>query len=297
LDLVALGSSDDITDGIARLTVEDHGWQEVVRRLVDQAALIIALPLFREGTVWEMQLLKANSQFHKTVFLIPEMYRQQPGGVWVPKESDRAWDAGIYYHNPSEHHFDIVSEWKLSKQMLNLEGYILPPYLQDGAFFTLDQDTGRVDQISPLPLSMLNNKRGYILSVLVAFGLIPSTPKSNTDLLAALEDSTFPNNTNQEYILTLAFRFYLSIGDAETASAIFQRLNQIVHGRTLIVHQMIEVLPAMFADPEQHDAVLSEFEELKLWLNTLRKVNGIDNVRVDAAYQTLLSVHSKRKDS
>jgi hypothetical protein len=73
LELLALGRPEDIEEGVARLTVDNNGWQDIVQSLADRATFIIMVPMLRQGTLWEirMALVDKAIQIFNNKFVTP----------------------------------------------------------------------------------------------------------------------------------------------------------------------------------------------------------------------------------
>lgn len=290
IQLVALGRPEDISEGIARVTTSDDQWQAIVRKLMDQALFIIALPSAHEGTLWEFRELKARQLIGKTAFLMPEFPREQPGGIVVNQERAEGWDAGITYYNPADHTIDYRNEWKMARDILRREGYDLPPYAQPGALFTLFPDTLRLKQVAPLPLSVLSQQEGYIQNILAELQLIPGVKGLNRSFLDLLEEATFNTRNNKEYVYFLAFDVYVTTGDAETASIAIERINQITRQRSTAIDEAFKTLVGAIADPAQQAEILAYRREWEAYLQTLGKVRGIPTERVEQLERALQGV-------
>ena len=288
LDLIGLSRDQDIEEGVARVSVNNMGWQETIQHLMDKAAFIIVVPLSRKGTLWELRELKSRGHLRKTVFLMPELQSEQPNGVVVPVEQDRAWDAGIRVYDSEEHYINFEAEWKLARQTLSREGLLLPPYARCGAMFTISPETWQIKQITPMLLSLLEKREEYIQTVLTEFDLLPGRSRSGRDLLEAFEAATFQSLKNREYVLTLALELFVMLGDIPTASVIYHRIDTIARTRPLLIEYMVTGTEGMIAELEKNNSInWDKIQEGKIYLTNLRNVQGIDTVLVDGAIRAV----------
>jgi hypothetical protein len=159
--------------------------------------------------------------------------------------------------------------------------------------FTLDPATGQVNQIAPLLLSLLTERKEYILTVLTEFDLLPWKSKSNADLLTTFEQSTFQNAHNREYILTLAFELFVALGHTETVATIIQRVKGIAGDRPLLIDHMTGSLLELLTQPTERRLILEQYEDLLSYLNALQNVHGIDSALVDQAVDALKDAHDR----
>jgi hypothetical protein len=293
LNLIALGKKDDIPDGVARVTLKEHDWREVLQQLMDRAALVIVVPLAWEGTLWEIRELKKRGHFEKTVFLMPEPYRQELNGVITFTQKAQPWDGGIRSYDPAKHFLDIVAEWEKARAVLKQDGLALPPY-SGGALFTIAPETGRVNQIAPLTLSVMLQGQAYIRNVLTAFGRMPWRPVFNTDLLAAFENAAVPCIRNREFVLKQAFDVFAGLGDTETISAIAQRMNRVVRGKPKLLNAAIANLPKLLASVNQSELDLPKLELMQNWLDATQDIDGINPDYRNGAYKAVNAALKKR---
>lgn len=294
LDIIAVGRPEDILEGLPRVTItEEQDWRDIVLRLAESAAFLIVVPLIREGTHWELREVVFKRHLAKTLFLMPESQSEQPSGVVVNVEQDRAWEGGLYYYDSSEHYLDIYEEWNRAREVLQADGIFLPPWVRSGAMFTLDPNTGQVNEIAPLLLSLLTHQSEYLLTVLTEFGLLPWRQQLDTDLLIALEESTFQTARNREYVLTLAFELFSSLGDTSTAAWIVRRLRQIAGDHPLLIDQQLGKLVEALDPGKENQHILGQSEGLLSYLNALRNVNGIDLALVDQAIRALQDARNR----
>ena len=159
--------------------------------------------------------------------------------------------------------------------------------------FTLDPNTGQVSEIAPLLLSLLTHQSEYLLTVLTEFGLLPWRQQLDTDLLIALEESTFQTARNREYVLTLAFELFSSLGDTSTAAWIVRRLRQIAGDHPLLIDQQLGKLVEALDPGKENQHILGQSEGLLSYLNALRNVNGIDLALVDQAIRALQDARNR----
>lgn len=112
LPVLCLGRAGE-TDSIARLTVSDEEWREVVEALSEQARLVFLVVGSGDGTLWEInRTLHSPQLLEKTIFVIP------PDDVDVRKPS--GWAA---------------SEYGSARSAFEELGFSIPEYRKLGGFF------------------------------------------------------------------------------------------------------------------------------------------------------------------
>lgn len=119
--LVAIG---DVRGGVgaAKLTTSDADWQAHMRSLSEKARLILAVPLDRPSTMWEMEAIKGDRSLReKTVFVMPP--------------SSRFFDFVFFFFRRS-----MAARWRRSARRLREKGMILPRYRHRGGFFLIGPD-------------------------------------------------------------------------------------------------------------------------------------------------------------
>lgn len=111
-DLVAIGSKESLL-GPAQITAKNSSWQSTVRELATRAKVIVIVPATTEGVRWEIEMLRSEGFFEKTIFVAPP--------------SDDA-DAG-----------NAVSlMWRKLVSDNSFKDLEIPSYLSDGFIFCLD---------------------------------------------------------------------------------------------------------------------------------------------------------------
>ena len=69
--LVALGNPDPERFGPGRAVTTDENWRAVLRGLAMEAQMLLVLPVYTQGTSWEIEWAVANKFLHKTCFVMP----------------------------------------------------------------------------------------------------------------------------------------------------------------------------------------------------------------------------------
>ncbi|MEO1404959.1 MAG: hypothetical protein AAFV54_00530 [Pseudomonadota bacterium] len=113
-------------EGAGRISVSDDDWQDVIRILMEKAALIIMLPSPNGGTRWEVTTLLGSDLMDKTVIIDP------------PNHASRRKD------------YDPVGEWAEARSIFAEEGYTLPADEPDGqlVWFGSDREPQDLHQLS-----------------------------------------------------------------------------------------------------------------------------------------------------
>ncbi len=115
--------------GAAKLTTSDDDWRGHMQRLARDARLIIAVPLDRPSTLWEMEEIGNNDSLReKAVFVMPP--------------SSRFYDFLFFFFRRS-----IAARWRRSARRLKEKGLVLPRYWHRGGFFLVGPD-GRPSKIA-----------------------------------------------------------------------------------------------------------------------------------------------------
>ncbi len=108
--------------GAAKLTSSDADWRGHMQRLAQRARLILAVPLDRPSTLWEIEEIKANEALlEKSVFVMPP--------------SSRFYDFLFFLFRRS-----IAARWRTSARQLKAKGIALPRYRHRGGMFLIGQD-------------------------------------------------------------------------------------------------------------------------------------------------------------
>lgn len=95
--------------GVGRVELQDDQWQEYVARLMKQAAVIVLVPHFNEGTQWEIRHILENDYLYKTVLIdTPRVSR------FTKKK------------------FDNDEIWNELHELFCEYGYSLPPHVKQG---------------------------------------------------------------------------------------------------------------------------------------------------------------------
>lgn len=119
--LVAIGDSRG-GFGAAKLATSDADWRHHMRRLAQGARLILAVPLDRPSTLWEMQEINASDALReKTVFVMPP--------------SSRFYDFLLFFFR-----WSVAARWRRSARQLATKGLSLPRYRHRGGFFLIGPD-------------------------------------------------------------------------------------------------------------------------------------------------------------
>jgi hypothetical protein len=121
--LIALGKPGEHI-GAGRIETDDASWQEKIDLLLKYAATIVMIPSYREGTLWEVDWLRANDALVRTLFLLP------------PTDSDTG--------------LDVKSHWEQTAARFRDYGIILPPFDRRGAMFYIQPD-GRPGRVENFP--------------------------------------------------------------------------------------------------------------------------------------------------
>jgi len=129
---IALGKPGEHRGAARVLTTEEH-WKIQASLLIKMARIIIILPGCKSGTLWEVEYIKNNRHFDKTIFIMP------------PSNSS--------YYQCDEN--DIQREWEGFKSFCNLLGMKIPPYNPDGLVFNLN-DSGILNQSRKFPPPILS---------------------------------------------------------------------------------------------------------------------------------------------
>jgi hypothetical protein len=127
---IALGRPGEHRGAGRGLTTED-AWRDTIRHLAQNAMMIIILPSYREGTLYELELLVTRRWLGKTLFVMPPS-----DGLW--------YSAGAT---------DVAKEWKLTQEACAKFGLTLPDAIPGGALFRIKEATG-APLLSPLPHSI-----------------------------------------------------------------------------------------------------------------------------------------------
>jgi signal peptidase I len=108
--------------GAAKLKTTDEEWRKHMQRLAHGARLVIAVPLDRPSTLWEMEEVRRDTGLlKKAVFVMPP--------------SSHFFDALLFLFRRS-----IASRWRRAAKQLKEKGLILPRYSHRGGFFVLGED-------------------------------------------------------------------------------------------------------------------------------------------------------------
>lgn len=119
--LVAIGDTRD-GFGAAKLTSSNADWRSHMQRLAQKARLILAVPLDRPSTLWEIEEIKANEALlEKSVFVMPP--------------SSRFYDFLFILFRRS-----IAARWRTSARQLKAKGIVLPRYRHRGGMFLIGPD-------------------------------------------------------------------------------------------------------------------------------------------------------------
>ena len=127
---IALGRPGEHRGAGRGLTSED-AWCDTIRHLAQNAMMIIILPSYRAGTLYELELLVTRRWLNKTLFVMPPS-----DGIW--------YTAGAT---------DVAKEWKLTQEACTKFGLILPDAIPGGALFRIREATA-APLLSPFPHSI-----------------------------------------------------------------------------------------------------------------------------------------------
>lgn len=107
--------------GVGRVLSSEAEWQEAVQVLAREARAILLLPSSREGTRWEIELVRNRPELlRKSIFI---MLAKGPGIVAI--------------------RYNVTKEWEQAREYLRGARIYLPPYHWKGLLFTLN-DRGEV---------------------------------------------------------------------------------------------------------------------------------------------------------
>ena len=122
LPLIALGQPGEHL-GSGRIQTTDEHWQQEILRLMDTARLILIIPSYRAGTLWEIATLRDNGYFQKTIFIMPPEL---------------------------EFHGEVYStDWQKTVEAAREVGVEFPLHISSGLFFRLNQK-GEFEDYAPL---------------------------------------------------------------------------------------------------------------------------------------------------
>lgn len=124
---VALGKPGEHR-GAARILTTEKAWQAELAALADKAKLIVLMPSYRPGTLWELSYLKERSLFGKVVCIMPP----SDNGFYVAKESN------------------TEAAWDKTRAACSKLGIPIPDHTPKGALFMLDPTTRKIT-LQPLP--------------------------------------------------------------------------------------------------------------------------------------------------
>jgi len=132
--LVAMGTQDRRWSfGPGRVAIPDSNWQWAIETLSSHARYIIAIPLSQPATAWEIEFLREQGHFEKTVFFVPPL-----------NAALRGWFKGSRTQS-------LRDAYEQSRREFAEQGMTLPAMPDGGGLFRLSTDGATVLSIAPLP--------------------------------------------------------------------------------------------------------------------------------------------------
>lgn len=120
--------------GAGRIEVDDQSWKEAIRKLMQNARLIVMVPVTNPGTLWELDQIIENSWLSKTLLLN------------IPEE-ERIWD---------KPRFQQSDDWPLIQQRLANAGFSLPSFSKSGRIIFF-RSSGRPPMVRRLKIEDQGN--------------------------------------------------------------------------------------------------------------------------------------------
>lgn len=114
--------------GAARILTTDEQWQEAIFLLAKKTKLIILVPSYHEGTLWEIDMILKNGWLDKTIFLMPP--------------TNNGWYICSMELPPDT--------WKKTQGACNALGLFLPDEAPEGLIFRMKSATQGIDKV-PIP--------------------------------------------------------------------------------------------------------------------------------------------------
>ena len=102
----------------------DADWRDHMRKLANDALLILAVPLDRPSTLWEMEAINANDVLREKSVSLPCRHPH----------------ASTIFSSFSAAAQSRRSRWRRSARVLKQKGITLPRYRHRGGFFLLSHD-------------------------------------------------------------------------------------------------------------------------------------------------------------
>jgi hypothetical protein len=99
--------------GAARITSGDT-WKEDIKKLGSLAKMIVVIPSYSPGILWEIDWLRNSSMLKKSIFVMPP--------------------------NPETGSLDIEAAWKKATEEYHKINVVLPDYDDRGMFFIIDRE-------------------------------------------------------------------------------------------------------------------------------------------------------------
>jgi len=121
LPLVALGKPGEHL-GAGRIRTTDEYWRDEILRLMEAARLILIIPSYRPGTLWEISTLREKGFFPKTIFIMP------------PE---------LNFHGDK-----YSKDWQQTVDAAQEKGVEFPFHVPSGLFFRLSPD-GELEDYAP----------------------------------------------------------------------------------------------------------------------------------------------------
>jgi hypothetical protein len=125
---VALGKPGEHR-GAGRVLTTEKDWKEELAGLARRAKLIVIVPSYHEGTLWELQLLVSEKYLDKTIFMMPSA-------------------DNVFYSSGSR---AVSSAWARTQAACQAIGLAIPDATPGGALFKITPSDGR-PAIRPLPV-------------------------------------------------------------------------------------------------------------------------------------------------
>ena len=224
--LVALGRQGETYEGAGRIEVSDDEWQNAIRKLSDQASMLLIIPSAHPGTLWELNRLAKDPQLAELCSSCPDCQggrHQASFGQQRTIASSRLGFSHTTLRNTHTTFLKIGRMRALSKPF----GLHLPGYSAAGALFTIDPASGDVDQILPLALSILARRTLHIRSAMCHLGLWPWQLSRKTSVTNDFEAATFGGGRTLEYALVVAADAYLTWGRTTEGMEFLRRASSL----------------------------------------------------------------------
>lgn len=121
IPMVALGEPGEHI-GAGRVSSTEDCWKDSISLLASSAAVIFLLPSTRPGTQWEIDFLRSNRLFKKTIFAAPSRKSR-----WTVLSRDRE-------------DYDWEGSWETLRRAMSEKAVEFPEYDKNGQLFSLGRD-------------------------------------------------------------------------------------------------------------------------------------------------------------